>query len=213
MLSVAVYDLKKQKVGSIELSDAIFGVVPKPHLLNTAVRAQMAWKHAHKTANCRTRTEVTGTRKKMYKQKGTGRARHGDAKAPIFVGGGKAHGPVPRFVSHKVNKKVMRQALLTALTLSHQNDRLFVLDALVCKKPSTKLAIQCGEAFKTSQGIFVNCADTAEEQAFNLSVKNTGGFKSLRPEGLNVFDILKFQNIFISRKAAEKLSERLTHAS
>lgn len=213
MLSVPVYDLKKQKVGSIELSDSVFGVAPKPHLLNTAVRAQVAWRYANKTAMCRTRTEVSGTRKKMYKQKGTGRARHGDAKAPIFVGGGKAHGPVPRIVSHKVNKKVMRSALLTALTLSHQNDRLFVIESMTSKKPSTKLIVACSEAFKTKQALFVNCAETAEEMAFNKSIENATGFKIIRPEGVNVFDILKFQTLFISRKAAEKLTERLTHAS
>ena len=213
MLSVPLYDLKKQKVGSIELSDAVFGVVTKPHLLNEAVRAQIAWRYALKTAACRTRTEVSGTRKKMYKQKGTGRARHGDAKAPIFVGGGKAHGPVPRIVNHKINKKVMRGALLTALTLSHQNDRLFVIDKMVSKKPSTKAVVECGQAFKTKRAFFINCNETDEEKAFNRSILNASGFKTLRPEGLNVFDILKFQNLFISRKAAEKLTERLTHAS
>lgn len=213
MLSVPVYDLKKQKVGSIELSDTIFGVTPKPHLLNEAVRAQVAWKYSRKTAKCRTRTEVTGTRKKMYKQKGTGRARHGDAKASIFVGGGKAHGPVPRIVNHKINRKVMRQALLTALTLSQQGDRLYIVESMSCKKPSTKLAVQFGQAFNATKGVLVNCGDTPEEMAFNLSVKNTEGFKVLKPEGLNVFDILKFQTVFISRKAAEKLSERLNHAS
>ncbi|MBI1861142.1 MAG: 50S ribosomal protein L4 [Deltaproteobacteria bacterium] len=213
MLSVPVYDLKKQKVGSMELSDAIFGVVPKPHLLNEAVRAQIAWRYSHKTATCRTRTEVTGTRKKMYKQKGTGRARHGDAKAPIFVGGGKAHGPVPRIVNHKINKKVMRGALLTALTLSHQNDRFFVIETMSSKKPSTKMVVDCGQAFKTKRALFINCAETDEERAFNRGIANVTGYKTIRPEGVNVFDILKFQNLFISRKAAEKLTERLTHAS
>lgn len=212
MLSVPVYDIKKQKVGSIELDDRIFAAGVKPHLLNAAVRAQSAWKYALKTANSKTRTEVSGTRKKMYKQKGTGRARHGDAKAPIFVGGGKAHGPRPRFVIHKINKKVMRQALVTALTLCHQNDKLFVIESLNCKKSSTKLVNNCAGAFNASRGVFVNSADSDEERAFNRSVLNVSGFKFLRPEGLNVFDILKYQNLFISKKAAATLTERLCHA-
>lgn len=213
MLSVPVYDLKKQKVGSVELEDSIFGATAKPHLLNVAVRAQLAWRYAWKTANCRTRTEVCGTRKKMYKQKGTGRARHGDAKAPIFVGGGKAHGPKPRLVSYKINKKVMRGALVTALTLSHQSDHLYVIESLSCQKPNTKFVVKCTQSFNASRGLFINCADTEEERAFNRSVFNAKGFKFLRPEGVNVFDVLKYQNLFISRKAAAKLTERLIHVS
>lgn len=212
MLTVPVYDLKKQKVGNVEFSDDVLGITPNPHLLNIAVRAQAAWKYARRTAQCRTRTEVSGTRKKMYKQKGTGRARHGDAKAPIFVGGGKAHGPVPHIVRYKVNRKVMRGALKTALTLCYQGDRFFVVESLKCSKPNTKLVLDCSKAFKTTMGLFVNGADTAEEKSFNLSVRNALGFKHIRPEGLNVFDILKFQNVFISRKAAEMLSDRFKNA-
>ena len=213
MLSTPVYDLKKQKIGSLELLDSVFGVTPKPHLLNAAVRAQIAWRHAQKTANSRTRTEVSGTRKKMYKQKGTGRARHGDMKAPIFVGGGKAHGPRPRVVSHKINRKVMRGALLTALTLSQQNDRLFIIENLGCEKPNTKLVLECGMAFKADRGLFINCADTDAEKAFNRSIANAKRYKFLRPEGINVFDILKFENLFVSRKAVERLTERLTNGT
>ena len=111
MPSLPVYDMNKKKVGNVELNDAIFAGEIRPHLINEAVRTQIARRYEFRTANSKTRTEVHGTRKKMYKQKGTGQARHGDAKAPIFVGGGKAHGPKPRRVVHKMNKKAMRAAL------------------------------------------------------------------------------------------------------
>src|SRR5215210_2602288 len=115
MPSLPLYDITKKKVGNVDLNDVVFGVEVKLHLLNTAVRAQIAWRYEYRTANSLTRTEVHGTRKKMFKQKGTGQARHGDAKAPIFVGGGKAHGPKPRRVFKKMNKKAMRAALISVL--------------------------------------------------------------------------------------------------
>src|SRR5437764_6779250 len=118
MPSLPIYDINKKKIGNIDLNDAIFAAEIRPHLINEAVRAQIAWRYEYRTANSLTRTEVHGTRKKMFKQKGTGQARHGDAKAPIFVGGGKAHGPKPRRVRHKINKKVMRAALISALSLN-----------------------------------------------------------------------------------------------
>ncbi|NBX69803.1 MAG: 50S ribosomal protein L4 [Proteobacteria bacterium] len=211
MPSLPLYDLSKKKVGNIDLNDAVFAGDIRPHLLNDAVRAQLAWKYEFKTANSRTRTEVQGTRKKVYKQKGTGQARHGDEKAPIFVGGGKAHGPKPHRRSHKINKKVMRAALVTALSLNQKEDRLFVVDKMELKKPSTKAAKDCLKAFEVKTAIFVNSGEEDAEQFFNKSVKNLNNVKFLKPEGVNVFDILKYKNIIVSSKAAKKLTERLAH--
>lgn len=211
MPSLPLYDLSKKKVGNIDLNDAVFAGEVRPYLLNDAVRAQLAWKYEFRTANTLTRTEVQGTRKKVYKQKGTGQARHGDEKAPIFVGGGKAHGPKPRRVSHKINKKVMRAALVTALSLNQKEDRLFIVDKLELKKPSTKDAKACLKAFSLETALIVNSGDAETEQFFNKSVKNINKVKFLRPEGINVFDILKYKNLIISSKAAQKITERLTH--
>ena len=211
MPSLPLYDLSKKKVGNIDLNDAVFAGDIRPHLLNDAVRAQLAWKYEFKTANSRTRTEVQGTRKKVYKQKGTGQARHGDEKAPIFVGGGKAHGPKPHRRSHKINKKVMKAALVTALSLNQKEDRLFVVDKMELKKPSTKAAKDCLKAFEVKTAIFVNSGEGDAEQFFNKSVKNLNNVKFLKPEGVNVFDILKYKNIIVSSKAAKKLTERLAH--
>lgn len=211
MPSLPIYDLTKKKTGTIELSDVVFAGEIKPHLLNDAVRAQVAWWHEYKTANALTRTEVNRSGKKVYRQKGTGQARHGDMKAPIFVGGGKAHGPKPRRVKHKINKKVMRSALITALSLNQKEDRLFVVDKMELKKPSTKAIGSAMASFGLKKVLFVNEGSSADEKNFNLSAKNVHHVKTIRPEGVNVFDLLKYQNVVISQTAAQKLVERLNH--
>lgn len=211
MPSLPVYDMKKEKVGTIELSDAVFAAEVRPHLLNDAVRAQIAWKHEYKTANSLTRSEVQASGKKIYRQKGTGQARHGDIKAPIFVGGGKAHGPRPRRVIHKINKKAMKGALISALSLNQKQDRLFVVNKLELKKPSTKEAGNCLKVFGLDKALVITSADGDLEKNFVQSVRNVNGVKCLKPEGINVFDLLKFRNLVISKSAIEKLTERLTH--
>jgi len=203
--------MTKNKVGSVELSDSIFAAEVRSHLLNDAVRAQIAWRHENKTANSLTRTEVTASGKKIYRQKGTGQARHGDIKAPIFVGGGKAHGPKPRRVIHKINKKAMRAALVSALSLNQKQDRIFVLDKLELKKPSTKEAGKCMKAFGLEKALVVSTQEADLEKNFVQSMKNLRGVKCLRPEGINVFDLLKFKNLVISKAAIEKITERLSH--
>lgn len=210
MPTLPVYNLENKKVGTVELDDRIFAGEMKPHLVNDAVRAQIAWRYEFRTANCRTRSEVKGTRKKIYKQKGTGQARHGDSKAPIFVGGGKAHGPKPRIVKHRINKKVMRQALISALTARQREDRIFVVDGLALKAPSCKTVAKALKAFGAEKALVVNGGATAEELNFNRSVKNVGGAKLLKPEGVNVFDVLKFSTLVISKSAVEQLTKRVS---
>ncbi len=211
MLSLPLYDMSKKKVGNIDLSDAVFAQEVRPHLLNDAVRYQIAKRYEYRTANSLTRTEVHGTRKKMFKQKGTGQARHGDKKAPIFVGGGKAHGPRPRRVQRKLNKKVKRAALISALSWNQKLDRLFVVDKLELAKLNSKSAAACLKAFGVTTALIVNGKDAENEKFFNLSVRNIEKIKFLAPEGVNVFDILKYKTVIISKKAVEKLSERLSN--
>lgn len=211
MPSLPVYDIAKKKVGNIDLNDAIFAAEIKPHLINEAVRTQIAKRYEFRTANCRTRTEVHGTRKKMFKQKGTGQARHGDAKAPIFVGGGKAHGPRPRRVTHKMNKKAMRLALISVLSQNQKHDRLFIVDKLELKKASSKSVMEQLKAFGLTSACIVNVNDGEGEKSFNQSTRNVSKVKFLRPEGVNVFDVLKYKNLVLSQKAAQKLTERLTN--
>lgn len=213
MPSLPIYDVNKKKIGNMDLNDTVFAAEVKPHLLNDAVRAQMAWWYEWRTANCRTRTEVVASGKKIYRQKGTGQARHGDIKAPIFVGGGKAHGPRPRRVVHKINKKVMRAALISALSQNQKQDRLFIVDKLELDKPSTKSASGYLKAFGLTSALVVNSGEGDKEKNFNQSLKNLSRVKHIRPEGINVYDILKYKNVILTQKAAKKITDRLaSHA-
>ncbi len=210
MLSLPLYDMSKKKVGNVDLSDEVFAAEVRPYLLNDAVRYQIAKRYEYRTANSLTRTEVHGTGKKMFKQKGTGQARHGTAKAPIFVGGGKAHGPRPRRVQRKLNKKVRRAALISALSLNQKSDRLFVVDKLELKKLSSKTASECLKAFGVTTALVVNSNKAEAEMHFNRSVCNLEKVKFIAPEGMNVFDVLKYKNVIISKSAVQQLSERLS---
>jgi len=212
MPSVTVYDLDRNKVGTVELIDSVFAADVKPHLINMAVRAQVAKRYAHKVANSMTRTEVQATGKKIYKQKGTGQARHGDIKAPIFVGGGKAHGPRPHVASYKINKKVMRAALLSSLSLHQKEDRVIVVDKMELPKPNTKGISKALSQFGLEKALIVNMKDKPEQVSFNTSAKNIRNVKFVSPEGVNVFDLLKYKHLFISKEAISKLMERLNHA-
>lgn len=209
MPSLPVYNLAKEKIGSIELDDAIFSAEIEAHLLNQVVRTQIARRFEWKTANSKTRTEVKGTRKKMYRQKGTGQARHGDAKAPIFVGGGKSHGPKPHRRTFKTNKAVMRKALISALSMVQKEDHLFIIDKMELPKHSTKQVATALKAFGLTSGIVVNGGESKGEQVFNRSSRNVRDVKQLRPEGVNVFDVLKYKNLLVSKKAIQTLTERL----
>lgn len=210
MPSVSLYDMNKKEIGKVSLNDAVFAGEVKPHLLNDAVRYQMAKWYEQRTALCRNRTEIHGTRKKVYKQKGTGQARHGDQKSPVFAGGAKAHGPHPRLVIRKLNKKVRKAALVSALSMHQQEERLFVVDKLELDKLSSKSVAACLKSFGVDTALFVNTSDNPKAGNFNQSSKNVTKVKILKPEGINVYDILKYKNVFITKKAAENIAERLS---
>ena len=212
MPTLPVYDLSKKKVGSIELSDAIFAAEPKIHVLNSAVRQHFAKKYERKTANTLTRSEVAGKTQKAYKQKGTGQARHGAETAPIFVGGSKAHGPRPHIARKKMNKRQAQSALIQALSLAQKEDRLYVVQKFELDKHSTKGVISGFKAFGVKKALVVNPNGEAKEQFYNRSTHNIYGVKVLPPEGVNVFDILKYQTVFISEQSAKALTERLSNA-
>lgn len=209
MPSLPLYDLSKKKIGTVDLSDAIFASEVKPFLVNQAVRTQVARHYEYRTANSLTRSEVKGTRQKMYRQKGTGQARHGNMTAPNFVGGGKSHGPRPRRVRFKTNKKQMRSALISVLSLLQKEDRLFVVDAMEFEKHSTKNVMGTLKAFGLTSALFVNSDKADGEKVFNRSTRNLQKTKTLRPEGVNVFDLLKYKHLMLSKSAVEELAKRL----
>ncbi|MCB0406178.1 MAG: 50S ribosomal protein L4 [Bdellovibrionales bacterium] len=209
MPSLPLYDLNKKKIGTVDLSDAIFAAEVKPYLVNQAVRTQIARRYEFRTANSLTRSEVKATRQKMYRQKGTGQARHGNTTAPNFVGGGKSHGPRPRRVRFKTNKKQMRSALISVLSMLQKEDRIFVVDKMELEKHSTKNVAGALKAFGLASAVFVNSDKADGEKVFNRSTRNLQKTKTLRPAGVNVFDLLKYKHLLLSKSAVEELSKRL----
>lgn len=200
---VPCYNLQKQQVGTFELSDAVFGAEVKEHLFHEVVRAQLAARRAG-THDTKTRAEVTGSVKKIWKQKGTGRARHGSRKAPQFVGGGVTFGPHPRDYTLKVNKKVRAAALCSALSRRTQEGKLLVIDDLTLPKVKTKQLADTAKRFEATKVLFVD-VDNAN---LSLSARNLQAGNYLSVSGLNVYDILRHDTVLLSKAAAQLLHER-----
>ena len=200
---VPCYNLQKQQVGTFELSDAVFGAEVKEHLFHEVVRAQLAARRAG-THDTKVRSEVSGSVKKIWKQKGTGRARHGSRKAPQFVGGGVAFGPHPRDYSLKVNKKVRAAALCSALTRRTQEGKLLVIDDMTLPKAQTKQLATAATRFEATKVLFVD----VDNNNLSLSARNLPTANYLSVNGLNVYDILRHDTLLLSKAAAQVLHER-----
>lgn len=199
-----VVNRKNEKVGEIEVSDSVFGAEVKPHLHWEIVRYQQAKKRrgTHKT---RGRSEVVGSTRKLYRQKGTGRARHGDIKAPIFVGGGTVFGPQPRDYSYNPPKKVRRGALISVLSEKAAAGRLIVIDALELEAPKTKEVVATCESLDVKSALFVDL----DNENLKLSVRNLPKNKFLRREGVNVYDVLNHEHLIITQRALGELNGAL----
>ena len=205
MAKITVYNMKNEKVKEMELNDSIFNTDVKEHLIHDLVKAQLFWRRRF-TASVKNRSEVKGTTKKPYRQKGTGRARQGSTQSPLLVGGGVIFGPVPGPRKYNVNKKVRKQALISALSMKFKDSRLYVVDKLQMENIRTKDALKFFEAFKVEKGVVVE----GENENLEKSVKNLSSYKYLKPEGLNVYDILKYENVFVSAETIPALEKRLS---
>jgi large subunit ribosomal protein L4 len=205
MATFDVYNQSREKVSQVELSDTVFGAEVKEYLFWEVVRNQLASRRAgtHKT---KTRTEVRGGGRKPFRQKGTGRARQGSTRSPLMVGGGVAHGPRPRDYSYTVPKKVRRQALRCALSLRAQEERLTILEQIDLPDIKTKAMKELFERFEMNEALVVDLDDNKHLQ---LSVRNMKSFQVLPPIGVNVYDLLRFEHLVLTRRAAEALEERL----
>jgi len=202
---VKVYSQTKSEVSSIELSDAIFGVEPKEHLFHLMVRYQLAKRRAG-THSVKTRAMVNGGGRKPFKQKGTGRARAGTIRSPIWRGGGVVHGPHVRSHAFKVPKKVRRAALCSALSRRVQDERLWVLDKIELPEIKTRLMKQVLDAFGWDKVVIV----VAEvDEVLRRSARNIPGLTVLPVEGLNVYDILRHGHLVVTVDALNRLNERL----
>jgi large subunit ribosomal protein L4 len=192
--------------GSIDLAEAIFGLPVRKDLLARMVNYQLAKRRAgtHKT---KIRSEVKATSKKMYAQKGTGQARHGNQAAPQFRGGGKAFGPVVRDHAHEMPKKVRKLALKTALSAKQAEGKLVVLETASLQDAKTaKLAASLGKL--GLQSVLVIDGPEVNEN-FSRAARNIAGVDVLPQQGANVYDILRRDTLILTREAVKHLEERL----
>jgi large subunit ribosomal protein L4 len=205
MALVDVVNSAGEVISQTELNDAIFNVPVKKSVLHQVVTAQLAAKRAG-SASVKRRSDVKGSRRKLYRQKGTGRARKGDIKSPVLRGGGVAFGPDPRDYSKKVPKKVRKLALKMALTSKIQDQQLIVLDKLEMDEVKTKVFAGMATTLGAEKALFV----TGEKnEKIELSSRNIPGVKILQTQGLNVYDILKFPKLVIVQPAIEGIEGRL----
>jgi len=205
MAKINVLNLSGDAVGELELADEVFCAEVKEHLLWEVVVAQRAAKRAG-THSTKTRAQIKGSTAKLFRQKGTGRARHGSIKAPIFVGGGVAHGPHPRAYSQKTPKKVRQGALRSAVSLRFGEGKLVVLQDIELAGIKTKQVAELLERLGVTSGLIV---DMASNEVLALSARNLRSSKYIAPEGLNVYDVLKYETLVVATPAIKAIEERL----
>ena len=204
MPKVALKNVAGEAIGEIELSDAIFGIEPNVPVMHEVVRAQLA-NLRHGTQSALTRTEVRGGGRKIYRQKGTGRARHASNRAPIFVHGGVVFAPKPRLYKIHVNKKVRRLAMKSALSAQLADECIVVVDDLKLDAPKTAEMKKIFANLGVSDHTLVVVPDV--DVNVSRSVRNIKGAKTLLVNTLNVVDILKYDSLVLTREAVEKIQE------
>jgi large subunit ribosomal protein L4 len=205
MTTVDVFNLDREKVGTLDLADAVFGVEVKEHLFHAVVRYQLAKRRAG-THKVKGRSEVSGGGRKPFKQKGTGRARQGSTRSPHWRGGGVVHGPVVRSHAHALPKKVRRAALRCALTRRASEQRLTVFDSFRLPEIKTKQVVGVMSRFGFGD-LLVVLAEKDEVVA--RSARNIPGVTVLPVAGLNVYDVLRHKNIAMTREAVDSVVARL----
>lgn len=206
MPTVKVHNMKGEEVGQMELADAVFGVKVNSHVLHLAVTKQLAAQRlgTHDTKN---RSEVRGGGRKPWKQKGTGRARAGSRRSPIWVGGGIAFGPTPRKYGFELPRKVRRLALRSALTAKLQAGEIVVLDRLEFAEPKTKLMVETLANLKVSEKALVVLPEFNE--TIVKSGRNIPGVLVEAAAGVNVYDVLNCGKLVMTQAAVEKVQEVL----
>lgn len=205
-MQVQVKNLAAEEVGSVELSDAVFGVEVRSDILHRVVLWQLAKRRAG-THKVKTRAEITRTGAKMYKQKGTGRARHGSRRVNIFRGGGVAFGPQPRDHAIDLPKKVRALGLKCALSSKAAEGKLLVLDEVKLAEPKTKALVGALEKLGLGSALVVTGAEI--ERNFELATRNLPLVDVLPAQGINVYDILRRDTLVLTQDAVARIEERL----
>jgi large subunit ribosomal protein L4 len=211
MATIDVYNMKREKVGSVELADEVFATEVKEHLFYEVVKAQLASRRQG-TAAAKNRSAVSGSTKKLYKQKGTGRARHGSIRAPVYVGGGRAHPPRPRDWGYRPPQQVRASALRSALSKLHAEGRLVVVDRLELPEVKTKGLVVALDALqkiqKNDKQKSALVVDSAANEKLRMSIRNCKDHQFLPPEGVNVYDLLRHDTLVLSKDAVKALEQR-----
>jgi len=205
MPTVAMYNINGEQVGELALKDEVFGVEVNESVLHDAVVMQLASRRLGTHAT-KTRADVSGGGRKPWRQKGTGRARHGTTRSPIWRGGGIVFGPHPRDYHYSLPRKVRRLALKSALSAKVNSGDILVVDYLQMEQPKTKDMVKILGNLKVDEALLV----TAEaDDAVEKSARNIPGIKPLDAAGLNVYDILAYNKLVITRDAVAKVEEVL----
>ena len=204
-MRVTVYNQKREEVGHIDLADEVFGAEVKEHLFYEVVKAQLASRRAGTKAT-KERSGVSGSSKKIYRQKGTGRARQGTIRAPHHAGGGMAHALEPKDWSYRPPRKVRLGALKSALSLFAKDGRLIIVDSLELQEIKTKAALGTLGALKADKKALV--VDSASNDKLSKSLRNLENHHFLPPEGVNVYDLLRHDHLVVSKDAAKALEAR-----
>jgi len=204
MSTVDIYNIKNEKVGETGLNEKVFNLEVKEHLLHDVVRMQRAAKRAG-TACTKTRVEVRGGGAKPWRQKGTGRARAGTRRSPLWRGGGVTFGPKPRDFSFKLNKKVKKRALAMAMSARNQEGNLLVLDDITMEAIKTKDFVGIMSTLDIDNGLIVI---EGSNENLDKSSRNVNGFKVLPAEGVNVYDILLHKKLVLVQPVIESLEKR-----
>jgi large subunit ribosomal protein L4 len=200
-----VYNMDGTKVSEIELADEIFKVPVKAHILHQVVTMQLACKRAG-TSSTKGRSEVRGGGTKPWRQKGTGRARAGSRRSPVWRGGGIIFGPKPRDYAYKVPKKICRQALKMALASKLQENELLIVDKIDLETIRTRRFVEVIEALKAKEALIVT---DKQLKNLELSSRNVPTVKLVRSEGLNVYDILRYKHLILLEPCVKQLEGRL----
>ncbi len=205
MAVVDVINSKAEKVSQTDLVDTIFNIPVKGSILHEVVTMQLA-KRRSGSAAVKHRSDVKGSGRKLFRQKGTGRARRGDIKSPLLRGGGSTFGPDPRSYAYKVPKKVRKLALKMALSSKLQTEKLVVLDEFEIDEIKTREFVKVMSALDMKNALIIT---DKENKNLELSARNVSQTKVLRVEGLNVYDILKYKNVVLLESSIKSIEGRL----
>ncbi|MFZ5759758.1 MAG: 50S ribosomal protein L4 [Thermodesulfobacteriota bacterium] len=205
MAVTGVVNIRNEKVGDIELNDALFAVEVKPYILHDIVRMQLAKRRAG-TACTKTRGEVQGSKAKPWRQKGTGRARSGSRRSPVWRGGGTVFGPKPRDYSYNLPKKVRKLGMRMALSSRFSENRLVVLDNFELEEIKSKKFAAIMAQLNMDNALIVI---PDHDEKLEKSSRNVVGYKVMPTAGINVYDILLHKNVILLQSCIGQLEERL----